>query len=113
MSATAVRRAAGVAVLAAAGVLCVQLAPVYWNAWRFRRYVAEVAARPENRARPDEWVRALLVNRAAELGLPVRSDQVHLERSRGRLELEVHYVAPVNFAFYTVDLHFRPRASGP
>lgn len=113
MSVMALRRATGLVVLAAVVVVCLQLAPVYWNAWRFRRYVAEVAARPENRERPEEWVRALLVNRAAQLGLPVRSDQVRLDRSRGRLELEVRYVAPVRFAFYTVDLHFRPRALGP
>ncbi len=113
MSAKAVRRAAGVLVLAAAAVVCAQLAPVYWKAWRFGRFVAEVAAHPEHRGRADEWVRAQLVNRAAELSLPVRSDQVRLERAGGRLEVEVRYVAPVNFAFYTVDLHFRPRASSP
>ncbi|MGB9606204.1 MAG: hypothetical protein ACPL88_10060, partial [Bryobacteraceae bacterium] len=57
-----------------------------------------------------EWIRARVVNRAAQLGLPVRSDQVRLDRSRGRLELEVPYVAPVDLGPYTVDLHFRPRA---
>ncbi|MCS7315611.1 MAG: hypothetical protein RMI94_10490 [Bryobacterales bacterium] len=108
-----VRRAAGCAVLAAAALVCLQLAPIYWKAWQFRRYVAEVAARPENSEREDEWLRALLASRAAQLRLPVRSDQVRVARTRGRLELEVRYVAPVSFAFYTVDLHFRPRASGP
>lgn len=113
MKARAARRAAAVAVLAGAAVVIAQLTPVYWNAWRFRRYVAQLVAHPETRQRPDEWVRAQLVNRAAQLGLPVRSDQVRVDRSRGRLELEVRYVAPVRFGLYTVDLHFRPRAIGP
>jgi len=112
MSGRWVRRAAAAIVLLAACAVCVRLAPVYWGAWRFRQYVAAVARDPDARRQPEDWIRARLVNQAAELGLPVRSDQVRIHRMADRFELEVRYVAPVTFAFYSVDLHFRPRARG-
>jgi len=112
MSGRWVRRAAAAIVLLAACAVCLRLAPVYWGAWQFRRHLAAVARDPDARQRPEEWIRAHVVSRAAELGLPVRSDQVRVHRMADRLELEVRYVAPVNFALYQVDLHFRPRAGG-
>lgn len=105
----AVRRAAGLLVLVAACVICGRLLPVYWSAWRLQRYLGELAQSAESEARSEEWLRAMIVSRGARLGLPVRSDQVRLERSEGRLRIEVRYVAPVRLAFYTVDLHFHPR----
>lgn len=113
MSRRGLRVAAGLLVLAGAAVVCGRLLPVYWGAYRFQQYLTELAAGPEAAERPEEWVRAMVVNRAAALGLPVRSEQVRLARTGGRLQVEVRYVAPVKLAFYSVDLHFRPRADSP
>ncbi len=104
---------AALLVLGGAAVICLRLLPVYWSAWRFQRYLNELAADPETARRPDEWVQARVVSRAAELGLPVRSGQVRLRREAGRLALEAPYAASVNLSFYSVDLHFRPRAGSP
>lgn len=101
---------AALIVLAGALMICFRLAPVYWSAYRFQRHLAELTADPESARWPDERIRASVLNRAAELGLPVRSDQVRLLRSAGGLRLEVSYVAPVRLSYYRVDLHFRPRA---
>lgn len=100
---------AAAAVLAGALIISFRLAPVYWNAYRFRRHLAELAAQPGSAQWSDERIRAAVVNQAAQLGLPVRSDQVRVHRSPGGLRLEVSYVAPVRFSYYRVDLHFRPR----
>ncbi len=106
------RALAGLLVLGGACLLCLKLLPVYWSAWRFQQYLRELAADADAQ-RPEEWLRARLVSRAADLGLPVRGDQVRLARQGDRLLIEVRYVAPVRLALYTVDLHFRPRAGSP
>jgi hypothetical protein len=111
MSVRWVRRAAAAVVLAAACLLCLRLGTVYWGAWRFRQYLVQLAHEPQILELPDDWIRAQVVNRAAALGLPVRSDQVRVQRTGAGLELEVRYVAPVHFALYSVDLHFRPHVS--
>jgi len=99
---------AALLVMAAAVVIAARLAPVYWTAYRFQRYLAELAAVADDAHWPEERVRAAVLNRAAELGLPIRSEQVRAERAAGGLELEVRYVTPVRLSYYRVDLHFRP-----
>jgi hypothetical protein len=59
-----------------------------------------------------ESIRAAIVNKAASLGLPVRSDDVHVEVSLGAVRVDVLYVVRVGVSGYTVDLHFRPAAGG-
>ena len=87
------------------------LIPSYAANWQLQRYIALLS---ENRpaAAPAESIRAAVVNRAASLGLPVRSDDVHVEFSPGAVRVDVLYVVRVDVAGYTVDLHFRPAAGG-
>lgn len=106
------RIVAGAAVLAGLAVISAQLLPLYIGNFRFQRFLEQMSSEPENLNRPDDLLRAMIVNRAAELGLPVRSGQVRLGRSPQELSIEVRYVAAVDLPLYTVDLHFRPRA-GP
>ncbi len=106
------RVAAGLLVVGGACMICLKLLPVYWGAWRFQQYLRELAAGGEAQ-QLEEWMRARVLSRAADLGLPVRGDQVRLGRQGDRLLVEVRYVVPVRLAFYTVDLHFRPRADSP
>jgi hypothetical protein len=53
-----------------------------------------------------EW----LVEKASALELPVKADEVHIQRSPDGLRIGVRYVVRVNFPGYTVDLHFHPSA---
>jgi len=98
--------------LAGLAVISAQLLPLYIGNFRFQRFLEQMCNEPENPSRPDDLLRAMIVNRAAELGLPVRSGQVRLGRSAQELSVEVRYVVAVDLSLYTVDLHFRPRA-GP
>jgi hypothetical protein len=94
-------------VLAAIGV---RLVPVYLDNLRLRGYVEELAQSAETRTQSDDRIRALVLDKAASLGLPVKAGNVLLKRSNGNTRIEVRYVAPVDFLFYTVDLHFYPGA---
>jgi hypothetical protein len=57
-------------------------------------------------------LRVDIMNKASELGLPVKAGQVRIRRSGGQLRIEIFYLTPVDLVLYTVDLHFRPRAGG-
>jgi hypothetical protein len=87
------------------------LIPSYTANWKLQRYITQLSENPPAAA-PAESIRAAIVNKAASLGLPVRSDDVHVELSPGAVRVDVLYVVRIDIAGYTVDLHFRPAAGG-
>lgn len=89
--------------LAAFGIL---LVPVYYRNHQFQQSLNEVVR--SSSQGPDEALRAAVVQRAARLGLPVRGDNVSLNRSGARLRIDVKYQIPVDLSVYSVSLHFHP-----
>lgn len=104
------RVAAGIGVLVVLVLVGVLLIPPYLENWKLQQYVSSVAHDAASAGRPNELVRALVVDKAAELGLPVHLADVRVSRPRGGVRIEVLYVVRVDLPVYTVDLHFRPRA---
>lgn len=89
-------------------LLAIFLIPPYVENWRLQQYLNDVGADPATAAKRPEIVRADVVNKANDLGLPVHGDDVKVTRSGDALKIEVLYLVHVNLAVYTVDLHFRP-----
>lgn len=104
------RVAAAVLVLAALAFFAIRLAPIYFRNQEFQGYVEDVAGGTGNAAKSDDLLRTWLVERAAELKLPVRADDVHIRRTPQGLGIDVRYIVRVDLPVYTVDLHFHPGA---
>jgi hypothetical protein len=103
------RVTAGVAVLAVLAWLGGNLAPIYWRNLELQRFVEETAQRAGENT-PDGVLRAHVVEKAQELRLPVRMDNVRVLRTADSVRIDVRYVARVDLPLYTVDLHFYPGA---
>lgn len=110
MTARAPRLIAGAAVLLILIGLGVVLIPPYATNWELQSYVNDLVEDSATAKRPAEAVRVQVVKRAAALGLPVNSDDVHVTVSEGRVKIDILYMVQVNVAGYAVDLHFRPGA---
>jgi hypothetical protein len=106
------RLIAGAAVLVTLAIVGVLLIPPYAANWRLQSYVNDLADDPATAQRLPEAVRTDVLNAAAGLGLPVRSDDVRVEISQGSVKIDVLYIVHVNVAGYAIDLHFRPAAGG-
>ncbi len=104
------RSAAGAAVLTVFALLASQLAPLYFRNLELQRFLEESVQDLGVAGRPDELLVTAIVNKASQLGLPVKSSQVKLKRAPGRIRIEILYIVPVDFWIYTVDLHFHPGA---
>ena len=104
------RISAGSLILLVFGVLALELVPLYLHNLSLQRYLEETVQKPDAGQRPEDLIRADIVDRAAQFDLPVRSDQVRLKRAGGRTRIEILYVVPVDFWIYSVDLHFHPSA---
>ncbi len=110
MIARRLRQAAGVAVLAILAILGARLIPIYIHNQELQQFVEDVTHRPAAPATSDEVLRAWVLEKAADLDLPVVADNVRIARPAGAVRMDVRYVVRVNLPLYTVDLHFYPGA---
>ncbi|MBI4873835.1 MAG: hypothetical protein HY822_04285 [Acidobacteria bacterium] len=99
-----------VVILAALALSAVLMLPPYLRNMEFQRRLEQLVQQADAATQPAEVVRIQALNAAAELGLPVRSGQVTVERAGGRYRIRVLYVRRMDLFLYTVDLHFRSSA---
>jgi hypothetical protein len=104
------RLAAGIAVLAVLVFLGAELLPIYLHNLELQQFVEEVTHRRAAPQTPDGLLRARVLDKAAQLGLPVTADNVRIERAPERVRIEVRYEMRVDLPLYTVNLHFYPGA---
>ena len=108
------RIAAAIFVLAALAGFGALFTPIYLDNLKLQSYVAELTRRPESVGQPDDALRQSVVTKAIQLELPVKADNVHINREPGvvpgNLRIAVRYFVRVNLPGYTVDLHFNPSA---
>ena len=101
------RIGAALVILAGLAMSAVLMLPPYFRNLEFQRRLEQLAQQSDAATQPAEVVRTQALNAAAELGLPVRSDQIAVERAGERYRLRVLYIRRVDLLVYTVDLHFR------
>jgi hypothetical protein len=104
------RIAAGVLVLALLALFGVALIPLYYHNYQLQRFVSATTHRVENQTKSDDLLREWVVDKAAELELPVKAGDVHISRSAGALRIDVRYAVRIDLPGYTVLLHFYPGA---
>jgi hypothetical protein len=104
------RIAAAAAVLAALAAFTAMFAPIYFRNLELQNFVSGIAQRVENQTISDDVLRTWVLDKAHELDLPVRGDNVQVIHSRGGVRIDVRYFVRVNVPGYTVDLHFYPGA---
>ena len=106
------RKIAGVAVLAILAVIGAMLMPPYIQNWKLQRYVNGLVDDPATASQPSEAIRDKVVSRGEALGLPVHAGDVQVSRPQNSVRIDVLYIVHMDFAGYSVDLHFRPAAGG-
>jgi len=107
MSATALRKILGAAVLACLATLAVLLGPPYLINLDYSSALRDIVADPGAASWTDSRFQAEAANAAARFGLPVSPSAVRVLRSGGALRLEVRYQLSVDLTVYTVRLHLR------
>jgi hypothetical protein len=99
--------AAGVAVLAVLIFLGVRLTPFYLRNVELQRFVEDVTHHSAAASSSDDVVRTWVLNKAADLDLPVKAGDVDIERPAGSVRIAVRYQVRVDLPLYTVNLHLR------
>jgi cell division protein FtsL len=76
------RIVAASAVLAALLAFTAMFAPIYYRNLELQNFVSGVAQRVENQTNSDDVLRTWVLDKAHELDLPVKEDNVHVIRSK-------------------------------
>jgi hypothetical protein len=103
------RAVAGIFVLACLGVVAIVLGPPHLRNLELSGALQELVAQPDTGDWPDERFQVAASNQAQQMGIPVRPDQVKVQRSAGGIRLEVRYQVPMSLTVYTVNLQMRAR----
>jgi hypothetical protein len=104
------RIASAAVVLAALLAFTAMFAPIYYRNLELQNFVSGVAQRVENQTNSDDVLRGWVLDKAHEIDLPIKEDNVHIIRSRQGVRIDVRYFVRVTLPGYTVDLHFYPGA---
>lgn len=104
------RIVAAAVILLILGLFGAKLLPLYLRNMELQQYVGTLTRSAENQTRPEDFLRVNVLQKAAQLGLPVKANNVQIRRSNGSLRIDVRYFVRVDFPMYTVDLHFYPGA---
>jgi cell division protein FtsL len=102
----------GSVIVTTMALFAVAVVPIYSRNLQLQRFLNRLADQPASLHQPVDLLRVEVVNRASDLRLPVRANQVGIKRSVRRVRIEIVYVVPVNLWVSTVDLHFHPAAGG-
>jgi hypothetical protein len=102
------RIAAAVVILAVLGIFAVALGPVYYHNLQLQSFVGGLTQSVPEGTQSDDSLRAAVLDKARQLNLPVREDNVHVVHSSEGTRVDVRYFVRVTLPGYTVDLHFHP-----
>ena len=91
-------------------VLIAMFAPIYLHNMELQNFVTEIAARPDTPSKSDDLLRTWVLDKAHDLQLPVRNDNVKIVHAPAGMRIDVRYFVRVDLPGYTVDLHFYPGA---
>jgi hypothetical protein len=95
------RIAAAAVVLVALLAFTAMFAPIYFRNLELQNFVSGVAQRVENRTNSDDVLRTWVLDKAHELDLPVKADNVRVIRSREGVRIDVRYFVRVTLPGYT------------
>lgn len=100
------RIAAGIAILVILAATAVLLAPFYVRNMQLQQFLEESRQQQGVENKSAEMLQVAVADKAAQLGIPLRPEQVRVDRTGGSLRIEARYIVRIDLPVYTVDLHF-------
>lgn len=98
-------------ILLAVAFVCYKMIPVKVKAAEFRQELVDEAK--SGSLRTDKQIRANLMQKADDLGLPLKEQDLKISRNRSQITVSAEYVVPVDFPGYTYMWEFDPDYTTP
>jgi len=101
----------GLVLLLVAVLVAWRMVPIKVKAAEMRDVVTDEAK--SGALHPDKVIRAQILNTAQRLELPVSDENITIDRSGDRINVEVRYTVPVTFPGYVYQWNFHHKAENP
>ena len=83
-----------------------KLIPPYFHNYEFQDDLDEIARRNSYTQKTDDDVRAVVIQQASSLSIPLKEDQISISRSADGMGISVHYQVHVDIIVHPMDLDF-------
>lgn len=83
-----------------------KMIPPYFHKYEFQDDLDDIARRNSYTHKTDDEVRALVIQQASTLDIPLKEDQITITRTGDGLGISVHYQIHVDMVVHPVDLDF-------
>jgi hypothetical protein len=101
----------GIILMLAAGLVAYKMIPIKVKAAELRDTVIDEAK--SGGQHTDNKITDEIMRSAERLELPVKEEDIIIERRAGQIRVEVSYTVPVEFPGYTYNWSFRHRQENP
>jgi len=95
----------GLVVCGLTALIAIKMVPVMIDVGELDREIKTLADRGNRREYTDARMYKDILNRASELDLPVKRENIRIERTRSRIKIWVEYHLTIDFGVYTYDWH--------
>jgi hypothetical protein len=83
-----------------------KLIPPYFHNYEFQDNLDEIARRNSYTQKTDDDVRAVVIQQAGSLDIPLKEDQIAISRGGDGMGISVHYQVHVDMIVHPMDLDF-------
>lgn len=83
-----------------------KLIPPYFHNYEFQDDLDEIARRNSYTQKTDDDVRAVVIQQAGSLDIPLKEDQIAISRNGDGMGISVHYRIHVDMIVHPMDLDF-------
>jgi hypothetical protein len=84
------------------------LLPPYINNYQFQDDIQNEALINSYSSKSEQDIRNTLAKKAADYGIPLKAEQIHVQRSGPELSIWADYTVHVELPGFPVDLNFHP-----
>jgi hypothetical protein len=83
-----------------------KMIPPYFHKYEFQDDLDEIARRNSYTQKTDDDVRAIIIQHATALDIPLKEDQITITRNGDGMGISVHYRIHVDMVVHPMDLEF-------
>lgn len=97
-----------IAVLAAGIYVGYRVVPAYYYNYEFQSALEHTALTESYSARSEADIQELVAAQAQELNIPVKAEQIRVQRNGTQLTISTEYTISIDIPFYPFEIRFLP-----
>lgn len=98
----------GLLVVIGGGYAAWQIFPVYYTSYEFQDFVESQGRIESYSTHNEQEIAEVMAKRAAELEIPLKADQIKVQKVGSELTIAAEYTVHVDLPIYPIDLKFTP-----